>query len=449
MSLSLLSADFSLPKTVIVLIAVGFVAALDLVGRVRHGKTRFALGVVVGTILFLGLFKTAQSIFGAGVPRNGQMIALGVFLIVVAWRLLFGAWEAGTKATVLGTFVFWVFFTMLSGEAPEHRVAHFIAIGAATVPAVVWCFLFLPYHREKPGVVLSMVFGGMLSTIPILFYDALVRGGMELHFFFFRMVPESFSSSAHLFVAGHYPGISQLQTSLLTMFMSFLFVGVIEEGSKLWVLWRGGRQYTRSIDDTMQMAVLVAIGFAFAENITSSGYFVSFAREYLLTDGQRDWGAFLGNVAGRSILTSMVHIVSTGIMGYYVGVGLFAGPLLQEQQERGVRYRVLEWAHDLLGIEKRQLFRRMKIITGYFLAVFLHAMSNFLVSLPDVLPGNPHTVGDLLGSSPGSPLHYVALLLPPTLLYVVGGFALLTALFQRKENMKERGHLVEQEALAA
>jgi hypothetical protein len=79
---------------------------------------------------------------------------------------------------------------------------------------------------------------------------------------------------------------------------------------------------------------------------------------------------------------------------------------------------------------------------GIMIAIFLHALSNFLVTLPDVLPGNPRTFGELLGSPAGSPLHYIALLLIPALVYVVGGFWLLTALFERKENAKERGHVV-------
>ncbi len=447
MSPSFLSFDFSLPRTLIVLAGVGMLMCLDLSARVRHQRTRYGLGVVIGTILAFGLLKVTQMIMSPELPKQGETIALGVFLIVVTWRLLFGNWDSRTKATVLGTFVFWIFYHMLSGEDPATRTAHLIAIGTAIIPAIIWCLLFLPYHKERLSIVFTMVFAGMLSTIPILFYDSLVHTGAELHFFLFRIAPESFSANARLFVSGYWPGIAPLQSSLLSMFLSFILVGVIEEGSKLWILWRSGRQYSASIDDVMQMAVLVAIGFAFAENVTSSGYFLGFVRQYLLTPGQQDWGSFLGNVAGRSILTSMVHIASTGIMGYYVGLGLFAGPILKEQHAAGIRYRIFEWIHDVLGIPKRDLYRRMKILTGFAIAIFLHALSDFLVSLPDALPGNPRTVGDLLHSSPGSPFNFVALLLLPTLLYVVGGFSLLTYLFQRKENMKERGHLVEMEEM--
>ncbi|MSR87259.1 PrsW family intramembrane metalloprotease [Candidatus Peribacteria bacterium] len=445
MSLNLLSIDFSLPKTLIVLAVVAVLASLDLVSRIQHKNAQYPLGMVIGTILAFGLITASQVIMSPDVPKHGQGIALGVFLLFIAWRFLFGSWDSQTKATVLGMFTFWIFFHMLSLESPTDRMAHLIAIGTACVPAVVWAFLFLPYHREKLSIVLCMMFAGMLATLPILFYDTLVRGGVEMHFFLFRIVPESFSSSARTFVMGNWPGIPPLQSSLISMMLSFLLVGVIEEGCKLWVLLRAGRQYITSIDDAIQMAVLVAIGFAFAENVTNSGYFVSFAREFLVNPETRNWSAFLGNVAGRSILTSMVHIVSTGLMGYYVGLALFAGPLLKEQQAGGIRYAVLEWCHDIFAIPKRDLYRRLKIITGYAIAIFLHAMSNFLVSLPDALPGNPHSVGDLLHSSPGSPLHMIALLLPPTLLYVVGGFTLLTFLFGKKENMKELGHVVEME----
>lgn len=447
MSLSLLTFEISLPKTIVVLAAVAFVACLDLVARLRRQNVRHALGVVVGTILALCLISATKAIMGADVPKQGQAIAIGVLLVVLAWRLLFGDWDAATKATVFGTFVFWVFFHILSVKTSDDRAAHLIAIGIAAVPAIIWCAIFLPYHREKLSVVLSMVFAGMLATVPILFYDALVRGGAELNFFLFKIVPQSFSANAHLLVSGAATGISPLQSSLLSMFVSFLFVGLIEEGSKLWVLWRAGRRHITSIDDSMQTAVLVAIGFAFAENVTNSGYFLGFVREFLMTPGSRDWFAFLSNVAGRSILTSMVHIVSTGIMGYYMGLALFAGPLLQERQSCGIKYRILQWCHDILGISKRGLYRRMKILTGFTIAIFLHGLSNFLVSLPESLPGNPRTVGDLINSSPGSPLNFIALLLVPTLLYVVGGFVLLTALFQKKENMKERGRLLEQEAV--
>jgi hypothetical protein len=75
---------------------------------------------------------------------------------------------------------------------------------------------------------------------------------------------------------------------------------------------------------------------------------------------------------------------------------------------------------------------------GILSAVLLHGTFNFLVTLPDLLPGNPQNIADLLHLSEGSYFRSVPILLVPSLLYVVGGFWLLTFLFQRKANMEER-----------
>ena len=71
---------------------------------------------------------------------------------------------------------------------------------------------------------------------------------------------------------------------------------------------------------------------------------------------------------------------------------------------------------------------------------------NFLVTLPDVLPGNPRTIGDLLGASPTSMWHSVSLLLVPSIFYVIGGFWLLSALLLREENRKRHGRIVTTDA---
>jgi hypothetical protein len=87
------------------------------------------------------------------------------------------------------------------------------------------------------------------------------------------------------------------------------------------------------------------------------------------------------------------------------------------------------------------------LTTGLLAAIVLHGVFNFLVTLPDILPDNPQSVADLLGDGAPGFLGNIPLLLIPALLYVVGGFWLLTSLFMRKENMVERGHVVSKEEL--
>jgi len=409
--------------------------------RWRHAKEYVfacAIGTVVGFVL-IGFEATLLSQSGQPDPF---MMALGVTGIALAWRFLFGPWLPHIKATVLGTFIFWIAFHLLWKEEPLERTAHLLAIGVALIPAVIWCALFLRYHRERMTLVLLMFFSGMLSTAPILFYDALVRRGVELQFFLFKIVPENFTRSSSAFVTGNISESTSVQNSLLSTLLAFLIVGLIEEGSKLWVLRKSGTEFFRSINDVVELAIIVAIGFAFAENVINPTYFVGFAREYLLAPSTADWGGFIGNVIGRSILTTMVHIVSTGVLGYFLGLAIFAGPTLEDARRKGKTSLLSGVAWAFLHLPEKAVFRRQMMLTGFSIAVVLHGLFNFMVSLPDLLPGNPRTLGELFGLPGGSYLHMVSLILIPSLFYVLGGFWILSTLLFRNENNKEHGHLV-------
>jgi hypothetical protein len=331
---------------------------------------------------------------------------------------------------------------MFWNEAPQVRLAHAIAAVVALVPAVIWCILFLKYHTERISSVLLMFFSGMLATAPILFYDALVRHGVNMQFFLFHVKPESFSQTTSTFMSGQLAGGSDVKTMLISSLFSFAIVGLIEETSKYWALAHSARKLFTSIDDVLQLAIVVAIGFSFAENIVNPVYFTSFVQEYLLHGTAPDYMAFLSNVLGRSVLTTMVHVVSTGVLGYFFGLAIFAGPYLAERHAQGKTYRLLAFVHRVLRLPEVSIFRLEMLTIGLASAVILHGMFNFLVTVPDLLPGNPRTLHELLG--PGSPafLNAVPLLLIPSMFYVVGGFWILTTLFLRKVNMEERGHLV-------
>ncbi len=405
-----------------------------------RGAKEYVFACVSGTLVSFILIAFTRALLGTDALNDPVMITLSVVAILLVWKFLFGPWNSNVKATVFATFIFWIAFHTLFQETPSEQVAHLIAIAIAAVPAVIWCILFLRYHRERLSVVVLMFLSGMVSTVPILFYDALVKRQIELQFFVFRVVPESFHVTVQQAI-GAASNAPPLQVTLLSLFLTFVFVGLLEEGSKYWVLRRNGQQFFSSIDDALQLGIMVAIGFAFAENITSTGYFFTFVKEFLQQPNP-DWAGFLGNIAGRSILTSMVHIVSTGLMGYFLGIALFLDPSVRDAQKSGRKYWTADGSHAMVGIQKEFHFRSEMITTGLAVATILHAISNFLVTLPDVLPGNPRTFGELLHSPPGSPLHFIALLLLPSLIYVVGGFWLLTTLFLQKTNMQERGHLV-------
>ncbi len=431
-------------RTIVVLAAVALMAGLDIAQRRSSKRSHLLFATVLGTILSFGLIEFTQVLLTPESSQNAHVMALGLILLVIGWHVLFGPWESSIKATVLGTFVFWVSYSILSHEDPSRRVLHLIAVAVALIPAFVWCALFLRYHSERISRVLMMFFGGMLSTVPILFYDALVRRGAELQFFLFRIVPESFNATSQSFVSGQLGVLPSVNQTILSTFISFLIVGLIEEGSKGWVVKRSGEAVFASINEALELSIIAAIGFAFAENIINPTYFMSFVRDYLLVPQTPDIAGFLSNVAGRAVLTSMVHIVSTGVMGYFLGRAVFAKSILAEAESQGSSLAILRELESIFRVPYTVFYRVAMLASGIVCAVLLHASFDFLVTFPDLLPGQPHTLGALFGRQ-GSFLDVFPLLLFPALFYVVGGFWLLTHLFESRENDEDRGHLVQVE----
>ena len=398
---------------------------------------QYVFATIIGTAITFALIGFQRAIF-SGVGQDPFMVTLGIVSLIIAWSFLFGPWRPSIKAVVLGTFIFWVGVHIFFRESDTERIAHALAVIIALIPAVIWCFLFLGYHKQRLSLVVLMFFSGMLSTAPILLYDKMVRSGMELHFFLFKVVPESFTRSSNLFISGQTVGLSGFQLTITASLVSFLIVGLIEELSKFWVLKKSGESFFKSIDDVIQLAIIVAIGFAFAENVLNPNYFLTFIREHLVQNSTPDWSGFLGNFLGRSILTTMVHIVSTGVLGYFFGLSLFAASCIKDRRKEGKRFFVPRFLHRFLRLPEEEVFKKEAIIIGFVIAVVLHGIFNFLVTLPSILPGNPKTIGDLLGSPDQSLFHSVAILVIPSILYVVGGFWLLSTLFYNKKCMKER-----------
>ncbi|MFH1670503.1 MAG: PrsW family glutamic-type intramembrane protease [Patescibacteria group bacterium] len=428
-------------STILLVFLIAGVVCVILQMKFRWSRD-YIFAALIGTSLAFGLLGLTRVLLHTDVHQDPFIMALGIVCAIVLWRFLFGPWTPRIKAVVLGTFVLWIGIHVLFKENPDERLAHLIAAGVALIPAIVWCWFFLEYHKQRWSMVLLMFFAGMLSTAPILFYDALVRRGVELQFFLFKIVPQNFSSVSNAFVSGDLMGVSGIQSTIIAMFISFLIVGLIEEFSKLWVLKKSGKSFFSSIDDVIQMAVIVAIGFAFAENVLNPSYFLGFVREFLTEAEEPQWWAFLGNVSGRAILTTMVHIVASGVMGYFLGLAIFAESYLGDVRRKGRVPIFAGLLRLIFRFPETRVFRVQMILIGLTLATFLHGLFNFMVTLPDMLPNRPETFGDLLKLSESNFLGGIPILLLPSFLYIVGGFWLFTALFYRQESVKERGRLV-------
>lgn len=438
-------------RTAVVFVAI---VAFGLFDQLRwHGKKdryKYFYAFVLGTLVTWILIAFKRAFFETGVGEDPFLMALGMTCVVIGWKFLFGPWSASIKATVLGTFIFWASYAMLRYETRTEIFATAIACVLALIPVVIWCQLFLGYHRERRSVVLLAFFAGMLSTAPILFYAEIMRRGIELNFFVFKIVPLNYGSTSQQFInESVFAGTSGVTTTVLVTLVTYLWVGIIEEVSKFWVLRHSSRDFFRSIDDTLQLAIMVALGFAFAENLVNPTYFVGFVKQYLLQPASPMWGPLISGVFGRAILTTMVHVVSTGVLGYFFGLAFYATPLLHEQFKSGKGHPFMMLLHRMLEIKTEAVFARTQIILGLFFSIVLHGIFDFIVSLPEVLPGHPASVGAILSLPPSSFLHGVGITLLPSLVYVVGGFWLLAYLFEKKEDLKEYGAIVESQSFVS
>ncbi len=413
-------------------------------GRRNDRRHRYVFSFVTGSAIAAAMFAFVHFISLPALKGNPFLLAVGIVLVIGLWRFLFGPWGSRVKAAVLGTFIFWIALRMLGHAAPSLRMAMILAAFIALIPSVIWCLLFLKEHRERLSVVVLTFLAGMLSTAPILFYDYVVRKGFTLDFFLFRVTPESFMRSSQTFASQAITGqLGILSASVASAIVSFIIVGIIEETSKNWVMRASDRAYFTSIDDVMQLSIIAAIGFAFAENIVNPQYFISFVKDYLVTPASPDWGTFLASIFGRSVITNMVHITSSGVLGYAYGLAFFAQPFLVEDRAYGRRHHLLSFLHRIFQVRRARLFQDQVIFRGLLLAILLHSFFNIVVSLPDLLPGQPQTLGALLHYDGFfSTLTIVAL---PAMLYVFGGWFLLLFLFRRKEGLREFGHKMHEE----
>lgn len=290
----------------------------------------------------------------------------------------------------------------------------------ALIPSMIWIFIWNKKHpEEKKKIFLAFLAGGV-SVIPILLYQKL--WGATGNFIFFKIEAVGFQKN----ISDIWGASSQSQllsiaqdgvlTAILGIFFVYISVGLMEEYAKFFMMKKFTRKYFRSIDDVIEFAILAALGFAFVENIF---YFTT----YIKMNGLQDIG-FGQFVVIRVTIVTMVHVLCSGILGYYYGLAHFAHPVLQDELNAGKKLFFTKTFHKILHIRSETIFRDEKMMEGLIIAIFLHALYDFIMETNWVIGG----------------------VLPLSILlmsiYFVGGFSYLSYLIKQKEDMKVFGKLV-------
>ncbi|MFH1218823.1 MAG: PrsW family glutamic-type intramembrane protease [Candidatus Peregrinibacteria bacterium] len=263
----------------------------------------------------------------------------------------------------------------------------------AAVPALIWGYIFYKKNPEKKAITAITFTVGALAVFPILLYK-----------FSWQFFPWINAFKVADFYKNDYIGFSNLVILPLSIIITFMLVGVIEEILKLFAVKLTDDDEIKHIDDSIEFFIIAALGFSFTENIL---YF------YNIWIAQGPQNLFLPFLF-RSSFSTFAHLMFSGILGYYYGIAHFATPVLQEE----IRNKRKHWTrafHKLLGIRKEKLFYQELIAEGLIVSIGLHAVFNIFLEL-----------------------NLTFLIVP----YLIGGYIALTYLFEKKENHKNYKRLL-------
>lgn len=270
------------------------------------------------------------------------------------------------------------------------------SIFLAAIPAFIWGHIF---RKKSPGdrklTALTFILGA-LAVFPILIYKFLWQYFPWMNAFAFA---ERYSDD--------FIGFSNFIILPLSVVITFMIVGIIEEIMKLLAVKSVDDKAIKHIDDAIEFFVVAALGFSFTENIL---YF------YNIWLGQGVHNLILPFLF-RSSFSTFAHLLFSGVLGYYYGIAHFSKPILQEEIKKNRHHWTILF-HKLLSIRKEKLFREQKMAEGLILSIGLHALFNIFLEME------------------------LTFMIVP---FLVGGYITLNYLFAKKENHKQYGRLLTQE----
>lgn len=257
----------------------------------------------------------------------------------------------------------------------------------ALIPAFIWGYIFYKKQPEKKSLVVITFISGAIAVIPILGYKWLWQFFPWINAFQYTVPFQQ-----------DIIGLTRFAMIPLSVLLTFMIVGVIEETMKIWGVKVIDKNKFRHIDDAIEFCIIAALGFSFTENIL---YF------YNIWMNQGIENLFIPFLF-RSAFSTFAHIMFSGIYGYYYGVAHFAKPILQEE----IRQKRFFWTkliHKIFHIRKSRLFHEEKLLEGFLISVTFHAIFDVFLEMD-----------------------WTFLIVP----FLTGGYIALSYLFAKKENHK-------------
>ena len=153
-------------------------------------------------------------------------------------------------------------------------------------------------------------------------------------------------------------------TIIHTVVGVIMFLAVIEEYVKHLTVRFIDDKKIKDVDDAITLSIVVGLAFAFIETII---YAISV----------KDMALILP----RALMTMPIHVIASGIFGYYYGLSRFASPILKaEHKEKKYQIR-FKWLHTVLRMKKSDIYEEEKTAQGLVMATLFHTTANVLFEL--------------------------------------------------------------------
>ncbi|MBQ4067290.1 MAG: PrsW family intramembrane metalloprotease [Clostridia bacterium] len=168
----------------------------------------------------------------------------------------------------------------------------FLLIAAALLPAIILCIYVYKkdsVEKEPVGLLLKLLFAGIIIIIPVVFAEFAVGGVIDRLFGVFE------DDTSHL---------GFISVRLYHLLTAFIGVAIIEEFFKwgaLHLLTRKNKNFN-SLFDGLIYAIFVSLGFAALENVL-----------YVISNG-------FGNAVMRAVMSVPGHMFFGVMMGYYYSI---------------------------------------------------------------------------------------------------------------------------------
>lgn len=226
----------------------------------------------------------------------------------------------------------------------------------AFIPAAIWLSIIFQRTKRR-GIQILIFVGSIFSVIPVFLLQ-----------YFLELFPQ-------LDVLKFLD--SNFQDQNVQLIFLFISVGIVEEIVKQFLVRFIDRKYLliQTINESIQYSLVAALGFAFAENIF---YIFSIYSQFGI---QQLFVTYLF----RAVFTTCAHMIFSGFFGYYYGIAKFSLNIVEQSRWLGKKQRVTRFLGNLLKISNYEAYKKLTVLKGLIIAIFLHAVFNLLLQFNQII----------------------------------------------------------------